>query len=186
MRKLAFLMVLCACIPAMAQRYSKRATTTTEEQTVATGTLVVNQDPRMDKLLQAGPRSAGDSISVEMPGYRVQIYSNNNPKKAKSEAFALQKLFKNNYPQMTVYVTYAAPFWKVRIGDFTNHFEALVFARKLEAANPKMVGEIFVMQEDAVKPLYIKFSDNAGLTQDNSWQFEEKTSENSTQQYYPY
>lgn len=124
------------------------------------GNLTINQDPRLEQLLQSEDKTPvkGDSIYVEMPGYRVQIYSNNNPKKAKNEAFAAEKAFKEAYPDINVYVSYSAPFWKVRVGDFTTYYEALAFSRKLAKDQPKIAGEIFVMEEDYVRPVYVDLS----------------------------
>lgn len=152
------------------------------------GSLVINQDPRLEKLLINDDKTPtkGDSTSMEMPGFRVQIYSNNNPRKAKTEAFDIEKTFKSEYPDVNVYVTYSAPFWKVRVGDFTNYFEALSFARELSKSKSKINGEIFVMEEDFVKPVYIDLSSDSIPNKQKSGGLSDKLSQPSKQKYYHY
>jgi hypothetical protein len=93
--------------------------------------------------------------AVTAVGYRVQVYSNNNARKAKSEAFELEEKLKEIFPDVKCYVSYSAPFWKVRLGDFSNYAEAVVFSKKVKKALPKLANEIIVTKENNTKPLYL-------------------------------
>ena len=57
----------------------------------------------------------GEREMVEIDGYRVQIYSSNQQQTAKSEALELEARIKEKV-DLTVYVQYLPPFWKVRLG----------------------------------------------------------------------
>lgn len=59
-----------------------------------------------------------------MAGYRVQVFSSNIQRTAKTEAYKIEQEILQAFPQHKVYVTYTAPFWKVRIGDFRTMHEA--------------------------------------------------------------
>src|SRR5574344_1150529 len=109
------------------------------------GLVIINQDNRLDQLVHqnTGISQLPANNAISVSGYRVQLYSGNNPQTAKQEALKLEKELTEFYPEIKSYVTYNAPFWKVRIGDFTR-FE----------------NELYVMKEDAVKPIYFE---NNGL-----------------------
>jgi len=57
-------------------------------------------------------------------GYRIQIYSSNNGDHARWEALKIEKELKETLPNMAIYTTYTAPFWKVRIGNCNTRDEA--------------------------------------------------------------
>jgi hypothetical protein len=83
------------------------------------------------------------------------VYSNNNARKAKTEAFELEEKLNEVFPDVKSYVTYSAPFWKVRLGDFSNYSEAVVFSKKVKSTLPKLANEIIVIKENNTKPLYL-------------------------------
>ena len=103
-------------------------------------------------------KSDGQAISgddaILAGGFRVQLYSSNNAYKAKKDAMSLEKELNNLYPDQHIYVSYAAPFWKVRIGDFTSYFDALTFSQRLKAAFPQYSNEIYIIKEDIVSISY--------------------------------
>lgn len=66
-------------------------------------------------------------------GWRVQIFSSNNARSAKSEANAKARQSASRYPQYRPYVTFSSPYWKVRVGDFHSQQEASAAAASLRA-----------------------------------------------------
>ena len=118
------------------------------------GVVVLHQDSIMGSLL-VKKESTDKNNAVTAVGYRVQVYSNNNARKAKSEAFELEEKLKEIFPDVKCYVSYSAPFWKVRLGDFSNYAEAVVFSKKVKKELPKLAGEIIVTKENNTKPLYL-------------------------------
>ncbi|NCC98536.1 MAG: SPOR domain-containing protein [Bacteroidia bacterium] len=122
------------------------------------GLIIINQDNRLNELVHqnTGISQIPENNAISVSGYRVQLYSGNNPQSSKQEAFKLEKELTEFYPEMRSYVTYNAPFWKVRIGDFTSYYEALLFSRRLKVDFTRFENEIYVMKEDAVKPIYFE------------------------------
>lgn len=121
-------------------------------------TFTFAQNAGIDSLLYRNfaSKQAVNEKTVETSGYRVQIYSSNQNQSAKSGAFDLEKLFTEAYPDIHAYITYSAPFWKVRVGDFASYFEALNFSNEIKEAFPERATEIFVVKEETVKPIYLK------------------------------
>ena len=119
------------------------------------GVVVLHQDSIMETLL-VKKESADKNDAITAVGYRVQVYSNNNARKAKSEAFELEEKLLELFPEVKCYVSYSAPFWKVRLGDFSNYAEAVIFSKKVKSKLPKLANEIIVVKENNIKPLYLK------------------------------
>lgn len=119
------------------------------------GTVSIHQDAALDKLLYQNKHTQpATEESLIATGYRVQIYSSNASRKAKETAFEWKKNIEETYPNQKAYVVYQAPFWKVRVGDFTHYAEAVLFSKDLAHQFPKQAGEIIVVKEKQVKPLY--------------------------------
>ena len=118
------------------------------------GVVVLHHDSIMEALLVKNEVTEKNN-AITAVGYRVQVYSNNNARKAKSEAFELEEKLKEIFPDVKCYVSYSAPFWKVRLGDFSNYAEAVVFSKKVKKELPTLTGEIIVTKENNTKPLYL-------------------------------
>ena len=50
-------------------------------------------------------------------------------------------------------MTYNAPFWKLRVGDFRSHEEAYLMMRRLMAAFPDYAKEMYIVKEEVKIPL---------------------------------
>lgn len=123
------------------------------------GTLTLNQPNGLDSLVyKINDVKPGSSKTVESQGFRVQIYSSNRGQRAKSGAFNVEKNFSEAFPDTHAYITYTAPFWKVRVGDFSTYFEALNFSNIIKDVFPDYATEIFVVKEN-IKPIYLEEKD---------------------------
>ena len=118
------------------------------------GVVVLHHDSIMQTLLVKNEVTEKNN-AITAVGYRVQVYSNNNARKAKTEAFELETKLVELFPDVKCYVSYSAPFWKVRLGDFSNYAEAVVFSKKVKSTLPKLANEIIVIKENNTKPLYL-------------------------------
>jgi len=96
-------------------------------QDKASGYLSIIQDSQVDSVLTAYDsiryRSMENPDNKAIPGYRIQIYfdsGSNSSDRAKSvrEAFTLL------YPDIPVYVSWKAPNYRVRVGDWRTRLEA--------------------------------------------------------------
>lgn len=83
---------------------------------------------------------------VEMPGWRVQIYSSNNQLAAKQEAEALKTRLENEI-QQPVYVDFLQPFWKVRVGNFLTLEEAKAYREELVEQFPELHAESYPVKD---------------------------------------
>lgn len=78
---------------------------------------VIKHD-NIGQLLEVRANIAQKSRTI--PGYRVQIIQDNNRELVREQKAALLKMF----PDIRAYETYDAPFFKLRLGDFKDRFEA--------------------------------------------------------------
>ena len=62
--------------------------------------------------------------TTKMRGYRVQVYSGGNSRKAKHAAEQMARRVKETYPEVSVYTQFASPRWICRVGDFRTSAEA--------------------------------------------------------------
>ena len=125
---------------------------------VGEGEVIVRQSAAIEQMI--GERMAGvnvettDSVAyLKIQGYRTQVFSGNNQRASKDEAFSKEKEIKELFPDVPTYVSYTAPFWKLRVGDFRSHEEAYHMMRQLMAAFPKYGKEMYIVREEIKIPL---------------------------------
>ncbi|OKS89571.1 hypothetical protein RG47T_5055 [Mucilaginibacter polytrichastri] len=100
------------------------------------GKVEVIKDPRVDTLIarklygNVGSAQSGFSSS----GYRVQVYTGSN----RAAAYKAQAKFQQNYPDISAYITYREPDFKVRVGDFRTRIEATRMMEQLKPWFPLM------------------------------------------------
>lgn len=82
-----------------------------------------------------------------MAGYRVQVFSDNNVRTAKSEARTKSRNISARFPQYKTYVMYTSPYWRLKVGDFRNKQEADDAAEELRRAFPAYSKEIRVVRD---------------------------------------
>ena len=114
--------------------------------------VVINQDPKLDKLITDHINRKDESASGAYTGYgyRVQVFSSNAQKSAKSEAFSIERKLRSAFPGFGVYRIYASPFWKVRIGDFRTLEDAKAFRSEVVKAFPELSRETYTVRESKV------------------------------------
>lgn len=82
----------------------------------------------------------------ERPGFRVQIYSSNHPKRGKVGALEVEQRVKE-VVSVPVYVIYATPSWKVRLGDFLSEQQAMEFRDTFRALFPDMADYTYIVRD---------------------------------------
>jgi len=113
---------------------------------VTKATARVYQDKRIEQLL-INKQSSGNYRQATANGYRVQVFSSNVQRTARTEAFNIEKQISEAFPDQTVYVNYFSPFWKVRVGDFRTQAQAQAFRTQLISSLPQMRSEIYIVRE---------------------------------------
>ena len=93
----------------------------------------VEQDSRVNRLIEKHRQYNQANPGVD--GFRVQIFfdSGNNSKKA---AQVSREKFMELYPEVAAYLTFKAPYYRVRVGDFRTKLEAEGFLFQLAVAYP--------------------------------------------------
>lgn len=108
----------------------------------------ISQPAKLAERLDArsGSKDNGaKSVSKNAVGYRIQIFADNNQRTAKSEAVARERNIAARYPEMGCYLTYKAPAWRLRIGDFVTREEAVEFMNVLKKEFPSYSREMIVV-----------------------------------------
>jgi hypothetical protein len=80
-------------------------------------------------------------------GFRIQVFSSNVQRTAKTEAFNIEKEIRTAFPELGVYVSYTSPSWKVRVGDFKTTEEAQAFRPELIEAFPYLRNAIYTVKD---------------------------------------
>jgi len=109
----------------------------------------VIQDSAVAQLLDGAMNGAREWVEID--GYRVQVYSSNQQQSAKAEALDLEEKLKQKV-NMTIYVQYIPPFWKVRIGDFRTYDEAKEYKKTFVQIFPDLTGDTYIVR-DKIKVL---------------------------------
>ncbi len=102
------------------------------------GKVEVIQDPLISILQQKRIEYASafleDEAEVRRPGtkgtalgFRVQIYSGTS----RNEAYAVQARFQRTFSDISTYVSYTQPNYRVKVGDFRSRSEAQALMREL-------------------------------------------------------
>lgn len=70
-----------------------------------------------------------------VPGYRVQIAALSGPN-SRNQAFDLKAKFKEEYPDVEVYIIFTEPNFRIKVGDFTSKLDAYVFMQRIKDRYP--------------------------------------------------
>lgn len=89
----------------------------TAQQQVTDTTIELIVDERISKLLELKKNNA--LHSPQLPGYRVQLFYG-----PRTEALKYQADFLKVFPDVSCYLIYEAPYFKVRVGDYRDKYEA--------------------------------------------------------------
>jgi len=129
-----------------------------QESKDGSGVVVIHQSDALRKMVgerfQGANVETADTISyIKMQGFRIQIYSGNDQRKSKDEAFLKEREVKEIFPDMPAYVTYKAPFWNLRVGDFRTHEEARRIQRQLMDAFPDYKRQMYILKGEIRIPM---------------------------------
>lgn len=96
-----------------------------------------------------------------VPGYRIQIVSLSGSN-AKNNAFELKNRFLTSYPDVTAYLIFDEPNFKVKIGDFISRLDAYVFLQYIKDEYPGTI------VRDNVYPIRLNLDDLVPETDDDA------------------
>lgn len=104
----------------------------------------------LDSMLRVNVRTNYNQSTID--GYRIQVYSGSGVS-SKNDAAKAQSAFLKLFPDEKVYMTYSAPFWRVRIGDYRFRSEAMTLLAKVKRHFP---GSYVVRDNSVRKNAFVK------------------------------
>lgn len=100
--------------------------------------VIVHKDPRADQLvkkqIELNELNTRDARRF-VQGYRILIISTNDRNQANN---AKTKIYKN-FPELKAYLSYQAPYYKLRVGNFVTPKDADVYLKKIQLYFPATV-----------------------------------------------
>ncbi|MDO4722798.1 SPOR domain-containing protein [Porphyromonas circumdentaria] len=121
------------------------------------GTVIVHQ-PEVIRRQVARPSQKrslledGEFTATIVQGFRIQVFNGNLPS-SKQEAYHRAQIVNKNFPDITCYVSYKAPFWRLLVGDFRTHEEAQTALQEMKRLLPQVAGELYIVR-DKIRALY--------------------------------
>ena len=79
-------------------------------------------------------------------GFRIQAYTDNNSN-AKAAAQKRARDIAMKFPQYRSYISYKAPSWRLRIGDFKTQREAQEALRRIKSVYPNFAREMVIVRD---------------------------------------
>jgi hypothetical protein len=114
------------------------------------GTLNIHADPRIDSLLEL--HIAYNETFPVMDGYRIHIYMGSG-NTALDKAEEIQMEFEEDYDDVPAYITFAEPYYRVRVGDFRTRLDASQFLQRINRKYPNA----WVIKEKINLPVIPKY-----------------------------
>lgn len=103
------------------------------------GKLTIVQDPVIDTMLtryiEMNEALLQDEDNYGITGYRIQIFEESG-NKSSTHAREVMTKFVEKYPDIPVYLTWQAPNFKVRVGDYATRMQAEGFLQKIQKDYP--------------------------------------------------
>lgn len=80
-------------------------------------------------------------------GYRIQAYNDNNPSTGKTNVQKRARAIAMRFPQYRSYISYNAPAWRLRIGDFKSQADAQAALSRIRSVFPQYAREMSVVRD---------------------------------------
>lgn len=109
-----------------------------------------NIDPKVEALLQK--KADYDKSKTTISGYRVQVYLGNN----RAEAMEFKSKFSGLQPNVSSYLIYQQPYFKLRVGDFRTRLDAYSLLKAIQKEFPSG----FIVKDDINFPSLETAGDN--------------------------
>lgn len=100
-----------------------------------------------DEASQASVAAPTPVSTTSAGGYRIQVFSDNNPRTAKREAQSKAEAISAAFPQWGTYITFDSPYWRLRVGDFRSYEDATHAVIDLKNAFPAWRRELRVVRD---------------------------------------
>jgi hypothetical protein len=151
-----FFMQVSACFAEDQQLEPVRPTifeTLTDNSDLSKGVVTLHQDEKIKELVyRKKENDIKNKTFATAPGFRVQVFSSNEARTGKANAYRTEEKIKERFPDMTVYVSYLSPFWKVRVGDCLSNAEAQGLRDQVKKEFPELQQETYIVKDQILVP----------------------------------
>lgn len=154
MRKAILSMILSTCaLPLAAQQPAEQQAdsvlTIIDAIDMGGGTITIMQGRDLDRLVMRGDykSEAASTSNGRQTGYRIQVFSDNNVRTAKANAEYRKRAVEQRLPGVRAYLTYEAPYWRVRVGDYRTRVEADAAMREIKNSFPAFASEVRLVRD---------------------------------------
>lgn len=109
-----------------------------------------DKDKKKDEVTPKKPKrnhTSQQTIEDRGVGYRIQAYSDNNVSTAKTNAQKRARDIAMKFPQYRSYISYKAPSWRLRIGDFKTRGEAQAALARIKKIYPNFAREMVIVRD---------------------------------------
>lgn len=118
----------------------------------STGRVEILQDSRLSELVGSQPKAyyvnGGKTADTQSSmGYRIRVFSGNQQTVSKNRCYGIQSNIKEQMPELSTYVTFKTPNWRLSVGDFRTSEEASAMLSQLRKAFPAYAKEMFIVKE---------------------------------------
>lgn len=121
------------------------------------GHVKILQDETISKSLGSympNDSSAHPKLSNETTnGFKVQVFVGNDQNTSRVEAEERQRMISQAFPDQQALVSYNSPFYKVKVGNFLDRYQAEQFMEELKKAFPSFAKEMYIVSDKIRKPL---------------------------------
>lgn len=122
------------------------------ERLNASGIITVSQPAAMDARLQKAAPVEQESVEQHTAargrvGYRIQVFDDNDPRSARSEAQNRKRLMESRFPELRAYMQFNSPYWRVRVGDFRSRSEAEGIIEDMRRAFPSLSAQLRIVRD---------------------------------------
>lgn len=116
--------------------------------------LSVSQPEKLAQRLLPARRSTDESATAEAGaptaqtgGYRIQVFSSNNPRTARAEAHGRAATIGAEFPEYATYVSFEAPYWRLKVGDFRSYEDGRAALSLLKKQFPAYAKEMRLVRD---------------------------------------
>ena len=91
---------------------------------------------------------------IQTKGYKIQVFSGNNQKRSKDEAYSRKGMIERSFPDKEVTVTFNSPVWRVRAGNYRTYEEAFEALKDMQKMFPSFGREMEIKEAVVKLPVY--------------------------------
>lgn len=90
---------------------------------------------------------------VKLRGFKIQVFSGNNQRKSRDEAYYKQRLINDKFDELETDVTFRSPRWILRAGNFKTRAEANEVMERMREEFPSFGKEMYIVSDTVRIPL---------------------------------